>query len=165
MRKIYRFKSIPFFLWNARHEFYHVLLGLVWAWVLREVWNEFNPRWIGLSVFASLLPDAEHLVYFVTYGKRDNYTEELKSYIRSGQWRKLWLTLQSGHKQNTNLALHNFYFMVILLLVSLVSFFFEWQTSVILFGAMLIHYMFDIVDDILMLGYINPNWKRWGRGK
>ena len=37
--------------------------------------------------------------------------------------------------------------------------------SVILFGAMIIHYIFDIADDLLSLGYINSNWKRWGRDK
>ena len=38
----------------------------------------------------------------------------------------------------------------------------DWNASVILFGAMLLHYLFDIGDDIVTLGQINPNWKRWG---
>ena len=43
------------------------------------------------------------------------------------------------------------------------SMFVDWNAGVILFGAMLLHYLFDIADDIVTLGQINPNWKRWGK--
>jgi hypothetical protein len=46
-----------------------------------------------------------------------------------------------------------------------ISFLVEMQTAVVLLGAMIIHYAFDIVDDYLSLGEVNPNWKRWGREK
>jgi hypothetical protein len=36
---------------------------------------------------------------------------------------------------------------------------------VILFGAMLTHYAYDIFEDVLILGHVNPNWKRLGRSK
>lgn len=158
-------RGAAFILWHARHEFYHVLLGLIWAWYLREQWNTYNGRWILLSVAGSLLPDIEHFLYFFTYGRKDTYTREIFSLLRDKSWRKLAAFIESGHKSNTNLVYHNYYFMGILLALALASSFLTWRAGVILFGAMIIHYLFDIIDDIITLGYINSNWRRWGRTK
>lgn len=160
-----KLRGLGFIVWHARHEFYHLLLGLLWAWFLRERWNEFNQRWIFLSLFGSLLPDADHLLYFATWGKGEAYGKQARTFLRTKQWRKLTIFLQSGHKNQTNLASHNYYFMILLFAVAILSSFFEWRTGVILFGAMLIHYIFDIFDDVFMLGAVNPNWRRWGRAK
>ena len=158
-------KGLGFLLWHTRHEFYHVLMGLVWAWFLREQWGMFNGRWVWLSLFGSLLPDADHLVYFFTYGRKDFYTTQVRLFLRSHQWRNLWVYIENGHKYNTNLSSHNYYVVALLLISSVVSLFVDWQAGIILFGAMLIHYFFDIVDDLFILGRVNPNWRRWGRGR
>ncbi len=164
-REFARIKGLGFIIWHARHEFYHMLLGLLWAWFLRERWNEFNPKWIWLALFGSLLPDADHLIYFFTYGKRDWYSKEVKSFLKNKEWRSLTTFLESGHKFQTNLASHNYYFVGALLGLSLLSSLYDWQVGIILFGAMVIHYVFDIADDLLMLGHVNSNWTRWGRSK
>lgn len=164
-RQIARIKSLGFFAWNGRHMFYHVILGLLWAWFLREIWNEFNPRWIWLSIFGSVLPDADHLIYFLTYGRRDEYTIKLRLLLRSHQWRASWLYMKDGHKTNTRLVTHNIFIMLGLLIFSTFAIFYEWQSAVILCGAMFFHYLFDVFDDLFILGRLNPNWKRWGREK
>lgn len=162
-RSVARLRGLGFIAWHARHEFYHVILGLLWAWFLRERWNEFNPRWIYFSIFGSLLPDADHLLYFFTWGRRESYSRQALTYLKTRQWRNLTLLMANGHKAQTNLASHNYYFMAILLGSALVSSMVEWRVGIILFGAMLTHYIFDIADDLLMLGNINSNWRRWGR--
>lgn len=164
-RSIARVKGLGFMLWQARHMLYHVLIGLVWAWVLRELWGQFNPVWIVTAVVGSLLPDIEHLFYFATYGKEDDYTKIIKALLRGKQWRLVMKFIAQGHKYNTNLVYHNFYFMTFILLLSLVSSRVSWEVGVILFGAMVLHYLFDVFDDIVQLGAVNPNWKRWGRRK
>ncbi len=158
-----RIKGLGFILWHARHEFYHILLGLLWAWFLREWWHEFNLRWIWLSLFASLLPDVDHFFYFFTYGRKEMYAQQAKQLLKRKQWRELSMFMEQGHKYNTNLATHNLYVMLLLLALAGMSSFIEWRVGVILFGAMIVHYVFDIFDDIFQLGYLNPNWKRWGR--
>lgn len=163
-RSVARVKGVGFILWHARHELYHVLLGLLWAWFLRERWNEFNPRWIWLAVIGSLLPDADHFWYFVTYGKKDVYTKTIKTFILKHEWRRLVLFMQNGHKYNTNLSTHNYYVMAIFLTISIFASVHEWHVGVILTGAMIIHYVFDVADDFFTFGRINPNWKRWGNG-
>ncbi len=158
-------KSVGWLIWHAKHEITHVLLGLVWAWFLRELWGEFNLRWIWLSVFASLAPDLDHIVYWFTYGRRDVYSRAVRYYLRHLQLRNLWKTWETGHKNNTSLATHNLFTVGGLLILSIISYFYEWQTAVVLFGAMLLHYGFDMIDDLIVLGSLNPNWKRLGRGK
>lgn len=158
-----RIRGLGFVLWHARHEFYHILLGLLWAWFLRERWHEFNPRWIYLSIIGSLLPDSDHLLYFFVYGRRDQYSQKIRSFLRGRHWRSLAVFIENGHKAQTNLASHNYFVMVTLLGLALLSSLYEWRVGTILFGAMLIHYLFDIADDFLILGHLNPNWRRWGK--
>jgi hypothetical protein len=166
MRKgLVKVKGVGYVLWHARHELFHVLLGLAWAWFLREIWGELNIKWIVVAVAGSILPDADHLLYFFTYGKKDEYTKKVFSMIKGRHWRSLAYIIEHGHKHNTNLTYHNVYFVMFLFTLCAVSYFYDWRTSVVLLGAMLTHYLFDIIDDIFVLGRINPNWKRWGKRK
>lgn len=164
-RSVARIRGIGFIIWHARHEFYHLLLGLVWAWFLREQWAEFNTRWIWLAIFGSLVPDADHILYFFTYGKSNPYSQLAKEFLKAREWRILTTFIENGHKSQTQLLSHNFYFMAVLFTLALASSLYEWRSGIILFGAMLIHYSFDIFDDLMILGNLNPNWKRLGKGK
>jgi hypothetical protein len=164
-KPVQRIKGFAFLMWHARHEWYHVMFGLLWAWILREWWGEFNPKWVLLSAFGSVLPDIDHFIYFLGYGRKESYTQTIWSYIQNRQWRLLVTFIETGHKYNTNLSFHNYFVMMILFAGSCIAYFFDWKASVVLFGAMTIHYIYDVIDDIITLGHINPNWKRWGRKK
>jgi len=144
---------------------YHLLLGLVWAWFLRELWGAFNLKWIWTAVIGSILPDVDHIHYFFSYGKNDSYTKQILAFLKARQWRSLAYFIATGHKYNTNLSYHNVYVVVILLGCSILSLRIDWEVGVVLFGAMILHYLFDIFDDVVQLGAVNPNWKRWGREK
>lgn len=161
-RSLARIRGLGFILWQARHMGYHVLLGLVWAWFLRERWGEFNPKWVWTAIAGSVVPDVDHFNYFLGYGRHDSYTQQIWSHLKHREWRKLAYFIATGHKLNTNLSYHNIYMVAVLILLSVVASFLDWQVGVILFGAMVSHYLFDIFDDIVQLGAINSNWKRWG---
>lgn len=164
MRKqVARLRGIGFILWHARHEFYHVLLGLVWAWVLREYWQEYNTQWVAVAVVGSLLPDVDHVMYFFTYGRREQYTKQIVDFLKSRQWRMLTVFIEKGHKNNTDLVTHNYYVIAGLLASAFVLAYFDVRSGVVLVGAMVVHYVFDIVDDLLILGHVNPNWRRLGK--
>jgi hypothetical protein len=158
-----KMKGILYVAWHAKHMVFHVLIALLWAWVLRERWQEFNVSWIIIAVIGGLLPDIDHLIYFFTYGKNDPYTRSVMTFFKKGEWRVLTTYLEHEHKHNTNLTFHNYYTAIALVVVSLLSSQYDWRTGVILFGSMVTHYAFDIIEDILLLGHVNPNWKRWGR--
>jgi hypothetical protein len=164
-RSLARVRGLGFIFWHARHEFYHALLGIAWAWIIREWWGEFNIKWIIISVFGSLLPDIEHLYYFIAHRTNDGYALQVIRALREHEWRLLTLFIEKGHKRNTNLAFHNIYVIFFLFLMATLCVVFDWNSWVVLIGAMIIHYLFDIADDIITLGYLNPNWKRWGRAK
>lgn len=158
-------RGLGYVLWQTRHMGYHVLIGLVWAWFLRERWGSFNPKWIWTAVIGSVLPDIDHILYFFTYGSGDDYTKQIVLYVKTFQWRNLVYFISTGHKRNTNLSYHNVYVMVILIIGAVIASFYDWFVGVVLLGAMVSHYVFDMFDDIVLLGTINPNWKRWGRPK
>jgi hypothetical protein len=158
-----RIRGIGFILWQARHMAYHVLIGLVWAWYLREQWGQFNALWVWTAAVGSVLPDVDHIYYFLGYGRKESYTQQVFSYIRNRQWRMLFYFMSTGHKYNTNLTYHNIYVVAILIVSAAAASFLDWHIGVVLFGAMVSHYLFDMADDFVQLGTINPNWKRWGR--
>lgn len=164
-KSLTRIKGVGFILWHTRHYFYHILLGLVLAWFFRELWNTLSLQFISVAIAGSLIPDLDHLAYFLTYGKKDWYTKQVRAFLRDHEWRTLWMFVEKGHKSNTDLMTHNYYFMAFLFFISIASLFVDWKVGVILFGAMFLHYLFDLFDDVVTLGHINPNWKRWGRPK
>jgi len=80
-------------------------------------------------------------------------------------WRILVRFVEWGHKYNVNLMFHNFYVMALIMVLTYMSYLYKWNFGVVLFGAMVTHYVFDVAEDWLLLGRLNPNWKRLGRGK
>ena len=151
-----RIKVAGYVFWQSRHMIYHVMLGLLWAWTLGGRWE--------IAVLGSLLPDVDHLNYFFRYGKNDTYTQQVFSHIKNRQWRMLFYVLATGHKFNTSLSYHNIYTVGVFLVLSVIASVIDWGSGVVLFGAMILHYLFDMVDDVIQLGSMNPNWKRWGSG-
>ena len=165
MRYLWTVRTAARLVFMSKHELTHVLLGLVYAWFLREWWGEFSVRQIWWAVFASLLPDVDHLIFFFFYGRNDPYSRQVKKLLRDGQVSSLFSYVMKGHKHNTNLWSHNIYIVFILLFVSFLSYQFDWKLGLVLFGAMALHFIFDIVDDFLILHGLNPNWRRWGLSK
>lgn len=151
-------KELGFVVWHGRHMVYHVLLGLVWGWYV-------GAQWIFVSVLGSLLPDLDHFLYFFTYGKGDSYTKTAATFFKNRQWRQLTTFLAREHKHNTSLTFHNYYTVAVCVGITLFASIFGFRISVVFFGAMTSHFLFDIAEDIVLLGRVNPNWKRWGRPK
>lgn len=164
-RTLGRIRSLGYIFWQARHMSYHVTVGLLWAWFLRERWGEFNPVWVASAAIGSLLPDLDHLFFFFGYGRKSAYTNTVALFWKKHEWRNLVTFLSTNHKYNTSLSYHNLYTVLILTIISLSASHYDWQAGVVLFGAMVSHYVVDVADDVVQLGGINPNWKRWGRPK
>lgn len=160
-----KFKSAKKIVSSLKHEFIHVLIGVAYAWSLREVWGQFEVRQIVWAVFGSLLPDVDHFIFFFFYGRNDPYSLGVKKFLRERNLAQLSSFMLTGHKQNTNLWSHNLYTTLILVSLAFLSSLLDWKLGVVLFGSMFLHFVFDILDDLLVLHSLNPNWKRWGRQK
>jgi hypothetical protein len=160
-----KIKGAGSLVWQAKHMVFHVILGLGWAWYLATIWAEFRSIWISVAVIGSLLPDADHILYFLTYGKADEYTQAVIRLLKKKDWHGLMAFLSKNHKYNTSLTFHNYYTVVFCVGVGFLASSWDWHAGVVLFGAMASHFLFDIAEDLLLLGRVNPNWKRWGRKK
>ncbi len=159
MRHLHKIKRVPFIVWYSKHELTHILLGLVYAWFLRELWNQFSWHYLWLSIFGSLVIDADHLAYAFTYGRHDIYSVEVRRILKQGQIGTLFKFWRDNHKHNTGLATHNMYILGFCLILGLISLFFDWKVRTVLFGAIVLHLLFDIIDDLWVLGRVNDNWK------
>lgn len=164
-QSIAKLKGLGYIIWHARHMLYHLLIGLVWAWFIREMWDVFSWKITLLAIFGSFFPDVEHLVYFLISGRKDEYSKQVKAFFKAKEWRVLTSFIETGHKYNTNLSYHNVYFVVFLLILAIFCFLVDWEAWMTVLGAMVLHYLFDIADDYRTLGYLNDNWKRWGSKK
>ena len=165
-RGIAKIKGLGFVLWHARHMGYHVLVGLGWVWMLSKRWDESLPSvWIITSVIGSLLPDVDHLFYLFGHGRGDDYSGHIRELLHERKWRAVIVFMENGHKHNFGLVTHNYIVMIVLMIVGAVASVIDWNVGVVLIGAMFLHYLFDILDDLVLLGRTNPNWKRWGRAK
>lgn len=156
-------KSVGYILWHAKHEITHVILGILWAWYLSGWWGAWHIMWFIAGGIAGLLPDADHIYYFVMYGRNDPYSQTVRVLWKKKRWMELVLTLQQGHKKNTHLMLHNFFTILLLLFCLWVVLLNNMRLLVILIGALLSHFLFDVVEDVVLLKKINANWFRWGR--
>jgi hypothetical protein len=159
-----RIRGIGYLFWHARHMVYHFLLGSVWLWIVKDQTGVYSSSLLILVLFASIFPDFEHLLFFFTYGKTDEYTTWVKTYIKNGDWRVLVRFLEKGHKYNTKLRYHNIYTIMGLTSITILLFVVHAYTGFLFTGAMVIHYLFDILDDLASLGRLNKNWFRWGSG-
>lgn len=156
---------MPYLMWYSRHHMIHILIGLVYAWILREWWNEFSFRYIVLALIGSEIIDMDHVIYMFFYGRHEAYAIQARNFLRQGQLGTLVKFLADNHKHNTSLASHNIYFLAAFFILAVVSFQFDWNASVVFFGAIVLHLLYDIFDDFWALGYMNENWKRLRRKK
>ncbi len=164
MKKTFgKIRGVGYLFWHARHMFYHFLLGAFWMWVVQELTGIYSVPLLLISLLGSVFPDVEHLLFFATYGKKDAYTTWVKSYVKHGDWRVLIRFLEKGHKYNTKLRFHNVYSIGILTGLSVLFFRAHIYSGCMFTGAMVIHYVFDILDDLASLGRVNKNWYRWGK--
>lgn len=140
-------------------------MGLVYAWFLRELWNEFS-LWYGfLAIIGSLAIDLDHAFYMFFYGRHEPYAQEARKILKAGQIGTFFRFMRDNHKHNTSLASHNIYFIAFFTIVSILAAQFDLKSAVAFFGAIVLHLIFDICDDIWVLGYLNENWKRLRRKK
>lgn len=160
-----RLRGVGKTLWHAKHMFIHIVLGFMWAWLLEGAWDEMSYRWVMASVIGSMLPDLDHILYFFTYGKKDPYTKTIFSFIKKREWNVLVTYIEQGHKHNTNLTFHNVYAVGALAACAGAFYLYDYRAGVVLLGSMVLHFLFDIAEDLWLLGAVNKNWLRFGRPK
>jgi hypothetical protein len=114
---------------------------------------------LAVAIFCSFLPDIDHFIYIFTYGKDSEYGSEANQLIKSGQWTELKLYAKTKHKELTGLFSHNIGMAFIsLFLFFLFTYFLHKPISAVASLAIFSHFLYDIVEDKVLLGKLNPNW-------
>ena len=145
---------------EAFHFPIHILIGMICAYFTFRLFPDASPHlliWNG--ILGSLLPDVDHLFFFLIYGRHTDYARSVRSLFKNRHFRHLWNFVKINHKSNTGIYSHNFLSLVIVFFAfwyfeavrdrpSLTVFFLSW-------GA---HYLFDIFEDFLFFKSLNPNW-------
>jgi len=151
---------------RAISEKYHILIHVVIGVTLGLVFVKFqdvnlSARFLILMAIAPLIPDLEHFVFFFTYGRKSNYTQNLLRQLKvDGIVKGFWVYCAKNHKNQNSLYLHDGLIPVLFLIIGLVLLDKDKTYQSALIFSLAFHYIYDIFEDYLMLGGLNNNWKR-----
>ncbi|KKS03567.1 MAG: UbiA prenyltransferase [candidate division WWE3 bacterium GW2011_GWF2_41_45] len=140
--------------------FLHASVGAV----LGYVFFYFQPAYgavpsVILGAIGAMIPDADHLFYIFTYGRKTDYAKNLRHFLRNKELRGFQRFVMENHKFNTGIYSHN----LVTVLIAVIFFLYfalaqENYGAAIFTLGMISHYSYDIFEDWLLLGRINPNW-------
>lgn len=147
--------------WVANHHIVHLLLGYCW-YVVASQWVGQRSGWyLFLALLGSELPDIEHILYFYIFGKQDTYSKIVRDFFKKRQLGDLAKYVKNNHKHGLELRFHSAYWAVIIIAMAYAALWTDSRSLFVLLGAVAVHYVFDMVDDLLFLGRLNANWKRF----
>jgi len=142
------------------HMSIHAVLGVMSGLAIKSIYPESNlNKMLALGFLANILPDIDHLFYFLWYGAKSDYTRTVKKYIADREIKALVAYLKRNHKYNTGIYSHNLMTLLfVLLLFWLAGLTRDSPSLSVVFLSWSLHYMYDIVEDFLFFKEINPNW-------
>ena len=136
----------------------HFLFGLL-AWVSGMMIYGGDPVTLLLvALLGAYIPDVDHLLFIFWYGRQTKFSIEVRECLFSGGLPCFIGHIKKNHKGNTRILSHN------VLSVALAVFLFSWfiYTSqrlwAVFFLSWSLHYVFDILEDLLFFGKLNGNW-------
>lgn len=138
----------------------HISLGLIVALVAHKFMPDSSTqRLLIAGALGSVLPDLDHLLFILFYGRKTKYARDFKYTFLHEGFRSWWNFCKLNHKHNTQLISHNLLFM---LLTVAISFWFllerDSASMFVFMFAWFMHYTFDIFEDYLFFGKLNSNW-------
>ncbi|OGC46151.1 hypothetical protein A2V49_01820 [candidate division WWE3 bacterium RBG_19FT_COMBO_34_6] len=142
------------------HMHVHALLGLLTSLIIYKIYegSDFSNLMI-LGVAANILPDIDHLFFIFIYGSKTDYSKVIKKYLRKHQLKTLVTFIKQNHKLNTSVYSHN---IATVLLVCIGYMYFGYSKDNPYFSTFflswMIHYLYDIFEDLMFFGKLNRNW-------
>jgi len=138
------------------HHWIHFVFGSV-VWIVSWKWGNHAMSFIVVLI-GTYLPDADHLFFIFGYGRKTEYSERIRKCLKDGGVCGFIDYSKKNHKNCTWVISHN-------LLSLFISSGLTWAFIVsghfllgVLFASWSLHYIYDIVEDLLSLGRLNPNW-------
>jgi hypothetical protein len=139
------------------HMFIHVFLGfVVYVIFLNKVMDPISL--MVVCVIGSVIADLDHIIYYFTYGRNSDYSKIAKGFLCSFQFKAWAKFCKENHKSITSLYSHNILVPITFLILTPIFF----SNGYILCAAFCLsfsfHFIFDLLDDLLFFGRLNPNW-------
>jgi len=140
------------------HMVIHVALSVIVIYLYGLSGINFGFQEIIILIIMSVLPDMEHLVFFSTYGRKNPYTIQALEIFKREGFLSVCRFLAGNHKTLTSLYFHNIVTPLFFTFVSVYSFYLGAFLLSAAGAVLASHYLFDVCEDILMSGKLNPNW-------
>ena len=149
-------------------EDFHTLIHLTWGvWAFLVV--DFCVNWqlnfitgISVALVASIVPDIDHFLFILGYGKGTEYARKARTAYRNHGVQGFAEYCKKNHKNNVGLWSHNYWVGVLLLPILTWASMKDHSLMTVFVLAWIFHYIFDMLEDMLFFGKINPNWKLGG---
>jgi membrane-bound metal-dependent hydrolase YbcI (DUF457 family) len=145
---------------EKHHECGHILFGLIAAGITKTIYTQVPIiKLLPLAILMSLLPDIDHILYFFWYGKSAEYSKKIKKILKKKGLRAAIEMCKKEHKKQTGIYSHNLLLAILLGLISFIKLTGQKNpyTSVLLL-SWAFHYVYDVLEDLLFFGKLNPNW-------
>lgn len=154
----FRAKTIKFF--NRHTEWSHFFISISIAWLMGRIFQmDDHKKTLFVALAGGIIPDLDHIISFFTYQRKSTYSLKVKRLLREGKIRKLADFLNSNHKTNTSVYGHNLLTLIITICCSVLAInYFHSNIWGIFFCSWSAHYLWDITEDLIYFGKINPNW-------
>jgi hypothetical protein len=141
------------------HEYVHFTFGLFSYVVVQSLFPHVSAvPLILIALLSSILPDIDHLFYIFIYGRKHDYSKKIHLHLRERHLSQAIDFCRVNHKSNHAIKSHN----LITPLLAFITFYFSATSGhplwAVFFLAICSHFVFDILEDLLVLGRLNPNW-------
>ncbi len=142
------------------HEYWHFLFGLLASFIVIKGYPAQPVLPIVIvGLIMSILPDIDHILYFYVYGRNTKYSKKVRKLIKNSGISKAIKYCKKEHKNNTSIYSHNL--VMIFALLFFTKFLIIQNYNALIVVAVLswaMHYIYDIFEDLLFFGKLNPNW-------
>lgn len=147
--------------WHGKHAWIHVFLGVLWFFLLTKLTEySFLTSHFWLAILGSLAPDIEHLIYLSTKKRHSDYTNQIKILLQKRQISQVIRLVEKSHKHETYLPFHHLLTPFLFLFICFNAYQLDKVGTFVFMGAGVTHYLFDMFEDYVLLGKLNPNWTR-----
>jgi len=141
------------------HEYYHLGFGLACFIVVALLFPDVSKvALLIVAVIGSFVPDTDHLFFIFIYGRNTTYAIAVRNFLSKHDIPGATNYVRTNHKSNNFILSHNlltplifFIFYINLVNIGQITF----ALFCLSFAA---HFIFDIIEDLLVFGHLNPNW-------
>ena len=141
------------------HMLIHLCFGFLASIVVHYLFPDISfGKILLVASLGSVLPDLDHFLYMFWYGSSTPFSRVAKQHLKNRDIKSFLIFCKSNHKNNTQLYSHN-----LLVLAATTALFWRAERrdmvlSTVLYLSWCLHYLFDMVEDALFFGIVNPNW-------